>query len=328
MKLTQSQLKQLIKEEISKVLSEQPWEVGHEPVTPEVEAARKERAAEKHREEAQRLRDSAQKKTVEGDAGLDFTDEGRELMAKADRHEEQAAIVDGQAAKLRSGKPGREARGYGKHLEEIVEEELEAALGEANLSPNAWENGRWTDDAEKAGAAFATGGPDYEAWFKDSRWKEVAEKETLDDDPRAPKDPKTGEVVIAYPWSKLVQYFNLGFRRAKDAQTPDPSGWEKFKRGAASKLGLEEELKQIVKEELEAALKERAPRLTRDRPGAPSQAQAPSKCEKLAKDLKAAATAASAPGAGYGDEWHTQAALNSAEAAWKKAGCGEQGNTQ
>jgi hypothetical protein len=326
MKITKTQLRQIIKEELSKVLSEQPWEVGHEPVTAEEEAARKEKAAAKHREKAQRLRNQAMSHTDPG--GDNYTEEGRKLMAKAVHHEEQAAIVDGQAAKLRSGKPGREERGYGKHLEEIVKEELEAALGEANLSPNAWENGRWTDDAEKAGAAFATGGPDYEAWFKDSRWKEVAEEETLDDDPRAPKDPKTGEVVIAYPWSKLVQYFNLGFRRAKDAQTPDPSGWEKFKRGAASKLGLEEELKQIVKEELEAALKERAPRLTRDRPGAPSQAQAPSKCEKLAKDLKAAATAASAPGAGYGDEWHTQAALNSAEAAWKKAGCGEQGNTQ
>jgi ribosomal protein L29 len=81
------------------------------------------------------------------------------------------------------------------------------------------------------------------------------------------------------------------------------------------------QLKQIIKEELEAALKERAPRLTRARPGAPSQAQAPSKCEKLAKDREAAATAASAPGAGQGDEWHTQAALSSAEAAWKEAGC-------
>jgi len=125
MKLTKSQLKQIIKEELSKVLSEQPWEVGHEPVTAEEEAARKEKAAAKHREKAQRLRDLAQKETVEGDAGSDFTEEGRKLMAKADRHEEQAAIVDGQAAKLRSGKPGREERGYGKHLEEIVKEELD-----------------------------------------------------------------------------------------------------------------------------------------------------------------------------------------------------------
>jgi len=36
------------------------------------------------------------------------------------------------------------------------------------------------------------------------------------------------------------------------------------------------QLKQIIKEELEAVLKERSPRLTRDRRGAPSQVQTPS----------------------------------------------------
>ena len=129
MKITKTQLKQLIEEEISKVLSEQPWEVGHEPVTAEEEAARKEKAAEKHRAKAQRLRDLAQKETVPGDAGADFTKKGRELMAKADRHEEQAAIVDGQAAKLRSGEPGREERGYGRHLEEAIKEVIAEGWG-------------------------------------------------------------------------------------------------------------------------------------------------------------------------------------------------------
>ena len=90
-------------------------------------------------------------------------------------------------------------------------------------------------------------------------------------------------------------------------------------------------LKQIIKEELEAVLKERSPRLTSQRRGAPSQAQEPSeqeklqaqarsKCKQLKQDLEDAHKAHQQP-VGQSDEWHTQAALSSAEAAWKEAGC-------
>jgi len=86
-----------------------------------------------------------------------------------------------------------------------------------------------------------------------------------------------------------------------------------------------QQLKQIIKEELEAALKERAPRLTRARPGAPSQAQAPSeqeklqaqarsKCKQLKQDLEDAHKAHQQP-VGQSDEYHTLMGVNAARAA-------------
>jgi hypothetical protein len=127
-KLTKLQLKQIIKEELSKVLSEQPWEVGHEPVTSDEEADRNEAAAARHLKRAAELLRQASGHTTPGDAGDDYTEKGHELAAAAERSEEQAAIVQGIADQLRSGEPGRQERGYGKHLEEIIKEELKKVL--------------------------------------------------------------------------------------------------------------------------------------------------------------------------------------------------------
>ena len=108
------------------------YEVGQEPGAgvldpdkdPQEEANRIEEKARRHDGAAEEFKDMALGHTVDGDAGSDYTEEGRAMVDWASMHHDQAAILRRNAEALRSGTPGRQERGYGKDRRPPWPEEL------------------------------------------------------------------------------------------------------------------------------------------------------------------------------------------------------------
>jgi len=84
------------------------------------------------------------------------------------------------------------------------------------------------------------------------------------------------------------------------------------------------QLKQIIKEELFRLMEDEDWDDPTTMTGRWTDTGPVYKCEELKAELDAAQEADSKRNV-HSDEWHTQAALSSAEAAWRDAGCDKQG---